>query len=75
MDRLILKRGTLLSLGMKAKGIKGVYRNESVFPSIRIEIGRKQKTPKANFEIFIVLKALQFRGIFHFPYEELLLKI
>ncbi len=50
VDRLTVKRGTLLSLGMKAEGIKGIYRNERCFPSIRIEIVRKQKTPKRTLK-------------------------
>ncbi len=55
MDRLTVKRGTLLLLGMKAMGIKGVYSNERCFPFNSDRNSKKTKESKAKFEKLIIL--------------------
>ena len=50
VDRLTVKRGTLLLLGMKDEGIKVSIVTKDVFPSIRIEIVKKQKKQKRSLK-------------------------
>ncbi len=55
MDHLTVKRGTMLSLGMKVMGIKGVYRNKKCIPFNLDRNSKKTEDSKENFKILIML--------------------